>query len=197
MKQIEQTSAGNDPVSGVLEAELGGRTAAITGSFDPITVGHEELARRASPLFDRVYFVILANAEKRSGMFRAEDRLFFAKKVAEHLREAEGIANVDAILYNGLTSDAAHLLHAKYLIRGVRSASDFDYENNLANIMKRFDPELETIFFPASPTLACISSTHVRELVKYNFTLAGAVPDCIADDMMRIYRGYAAEWRLK
>lgn len=156
------------------------KTAIITGSFDPITAGHENLVRRAAAMFDRVYIVIVANAEKRSGMFRAEDRLLFAEKVAENLT-AEGAGHVEAVLYGGLTSDAAHMLGAEYIVRGVRNASDFDYEYGLSNIMKRFDPRLETVFLPSLPELSCVSATYVRELLKYGFSLEGSVPDCIAE----------------
>lgn len=166
--------------------------AIITGSFDPITSGHEELAKRAAQMFDKVYFVVLANTEKHSGMFRAEDRLIFAERVAENLTSA-GAGNIGAFMYSGLTSDAAHMLDAKFIVRGVRSSTDFDYEYEIANIMKRFDPKLETIFLPASPELSCVSSTYVRELVKYGFTLKNSVPDCVAELMMETYRSYSAE----
>jgi len=162
------------------------KKAIITGSFDPITSGHEDLIRRAAALFDEVTIVIVANTEKRSGMFRAEDRLLFAEKLAEHLT-AEGAGSVNAILYGGLTSDAAHKVGADFIVRGVRNASDFDYEYGLSNIMKRFDPALETILLPADPTLSCVSSTYVRELLKYRFSLQGSVPDCIADLVRTTY----------
>lgn len=152
--------------------------AIITGSFDPVTCGHEDLARRAADLFDEVTFVILANTEKHSGLFPAKDRLLFAEAVAESLSR-EGRC-VKAALYPGLTSDAAHWLNARFIVRGVRSASDFDYEYGLANIMKRFDPQLETVFLPANPTLSCVSATYVRELLKYGFPLEGSVPSCVA-----------------
>lgn len=162
------------------------KTAIVTGSFDPITSGHEDLVRRACAMFDRVVIVIVANTEKRTGMFRAEDRLRFAEKVAETLT-AEGAGRVEAMLYGGLTSEAAHLAGAEYIVRGVRNASDFDYEYGLAGIMKRFDPALETVFLPAAPELACVSSTYVRELVKYGFSLEGSVPDCIVDAVREAY----------
>lgn len=154
------------------------KKAIVTGSFDPITSGHEDLIRRAAAMFDEVIIVIVANTEKRSGMFRAEDRLAFAEKVAEALT-AEGAGTVKAVLFGGLTSDAAHMLNAEFIVRGVRNASDFDYEYGLANIMKRFDPKLETVFLPSDPTLSCVSATYVRELVKYGFSLKGSVPPCI------------------
>ena len=156
------------------------KKAIITGSFDPITSGHEDLIRRAAVLFDEVTVVIVANTEKRSGMFRAEDRLLFAEKLAEFLT-AEGAGTVSAILYGGLTSEAAHKVGARFIVRGARNASDFDYEYGLANIMKRFDSNLETVILPADPTLSCVSSTYVRELLKYGFSLEGSVSDCIAE----------------
>ncbi|MBE6598971.1 MAG: pantetheine-phosphate adenylyltransferase [Ruminococcaceae bacterium] len=155
------------------------KTAIVTGSFDPITTGHEDLIRRAAAIFDKVVIVIVANTEKQSGMFCAKDRLLFAEKLAEHLT-AEGAGQVEAMLYGGLTSEAAHLAEAKFIVRGIRNASDFDYEYGLANIMKRFDRELETVFIPSAPQLSCVSATYVRELLKYGFSLDGAVPECIA-----------------
>ena len=149
------------------------KKAIITGSFDPITSGH---------------VVIVANTEKRSGMFRAEDRLAFAEKLAQSLT-AEGAGSVKAILYGGLTSEAAHKVGARFIVRGARNATDFDYEYGLSNIMKRFDPTLETVILPADPTLSCVSSTYVRELLKYGFPLDGSVPDCIAATVRETYEG--------
>ena len=164
------------------------KKAIITGSFDPITSGHEDLIRRAAAMFDEVTVVIVANTEKRTGMFRAEDRLLFAEKLAESLT-AEGVGMVNAILYGGLTSEAAHKVGARFIVRGARNATDFDYEYGLAGIMKRFDPNLETVILPADPILSCVSSTYVRELLKYGFSLEGSVPDCIAKLVRDTYEG--------
>ncbi|MBO7403487.1 MAG: pantetheine-phosphate adenylyltransferase [Clostridia bacterium] len=157
------------------------RHAIITGSFDPVTAGHEDLIRRAAELFDTVTVVILANAEKPSGMFHPADRLRFVEKTVA------GIPNADAAMWPGLTSDIARQLGAKFLVRGARSGSDFDYEYDLAFIMKRFDPELETVILPARPELSMISSTYVRELLKYGSPLEGSVPDACIDDMRETY----------
>ena len=150
------------------------RRAVITGSFDPVTSGHEDLIRRAAAMFDRVTVVILANTEKASGMFPPADRLRFCQEVC---REIPG---ADAVLWGGLTSDAAREL-------GARSGGDFDYEYNLAFIMKRFDPELETVILPSAPALSMISSTYVRDLLKYGAPLSDAVPDACRDDMTETY----------
>ena len=149
------------------------KKAIITGSFDPITTGHVDLIRRASKIFDEVIVAVLSNAEK-AGMFTPEERFELVSAAVAP------IGGASAILWDGLTSDAARENGAKFIVRGARSASDFDYEYELSNIMKRFDGELETVIIPASPKLSMISSTYARELIKYNCPLGGSIPDeCI------------------
>lgn len=159
------------------------RKAIITGSFDPPTSGHEDLMKRASALFDEVYVVILHNSEKGSGIFSPEERIFLVEKIISSL----ALSNLHAAVFSGLASDAANMYGAKYIVRGVRCASDFDYEYNIANIMKRFDAELETVFLPTSPSLSAVSSTYVRELLKYAHPLGDAVPESCRDDMREMY----------
>ena len=158
--------------------------AIITGSFDPITSGHENLIRRASPLFEEVTVVILANTEKKSGLFDPADRLTMVQRCIDAME----LGNVKAMLYGGLTSDAAHMLGADYIIRGARNASDFDYEYNLSLIMKRFDPAFETIILPTDPSLSMISSTYVRDLLKYGCELGDAVPEACREMMRELYK---------
>ncbi len=158
--------------------------AIITGSFDPITSGHENLIRRASPMFEEVTVVILANTEKKSGLFDPADRL----RMVQLCIDATGLCNVKAMLYGGLTSDAVHELNADYIIRGARNATDFDYEYNLSLIMKRFDPAFETIILPTDPSLSMISSTYVRDLLKYGCELGDAVPAACRDMMRKLYQ---------
>lgn len=159
------------------------RTAIITGSFDPITSGHADLITRAAKIFDKVYVVILANTEKAGGAFLPNDRLTLVEQAIGSLP----CDNVSAVLYGGLTSDIAKELGAKFIVRGARSATDFDYETNIALIMKRFDPELETIILPTSPETSAISSTYVRDLLKYGCELGDAVPDACRDLMRELY----------
>ncbi|MBE6570553.1 MAG: pantetheine-phosphate adenylyltransferase [Ruminococcaceae bacterium] len=157
-------------------------TALITGSFDPITVGHMQLVETASRLFDEVYLLICANTEKMSGAFHPEDRAAIARKAVEKY------ANVNVAVCGGLVSDFAKQVGAKYLVRGLRSGVDFDYEYDLAGIMKRFDSSLETIFLPADPNLACVSATYVRDLLKYGCTLEGSVPAGCEEMILELYR---------
>ncbi len=147
------------------------RTAMITGSFDPVTSGHLDIIRRSSAMFDDVWVVIVANSEKKSGLFTPDERLALVQAAIE------GIPNVRAMVYGGLTSDAAEQIGASVIVRGARNATDYDYEYTLSLIMKRFAPHIETIILPTSPDYAAISSTYVRELLKYGCELGDAVPD--------------------
>ena len=166
------------------------RIAMLTGSFDPVTAGHVDLIRRASRMFDRVYVAIMQNGEKDSsggGMFTYEQRLEILCAACDSLK-AEGIENVIPELCVGLSSEYAAEREIRYIVRGVRNASDFDYEYGLASIMKRFDANLETVFLPADPTIACVSSTYVRELLKYHCPIGDAMPLAAAELAVR-FRG--------
>ena len=158
------------------------RIAMISGSFDPVTSGHEDLIIRASYMFDSVYVAVMCNGEKESagsGMFTYGERLEMVEAVVRALAD-EGIRNVQAELCSGLASEYAAQRGVKYIVRGARSASDFDYEYSLASIMKRFDANLETVILPSAPDTACISSTYVRELLHYGHPIGDAMPEAAA-----------------
>ncbi len=147
------------------------RVAVVTGSFDPVTVGHLDLFRRAAAMFEKVWVDVSENGAK-TGTLSAETRCAL---VRASLDEA-GLSDVQVGVCAGLVSDFMHEKKAAYIVRGVRDSGDFDYENDLARIMQRFDPAFETVFLPAKPELSCISSTYVRELMRYGCPLEGAVP---------------------
>ncbi len=138
----------------------------IPGSYDPVTVGHAELFKTASALFDVVYVVIVVNSAKQGGMFTADERLRIMNSAIDSLKR-DGYNNIKAVLYSGLTTDCAEELGAKYLVKGIRNATDFAYEYDLSQISRRFDPTVETLFLPSKAEVACVSSTYVRELIKY------------------------------
>lgn len=142
------------------------KSCIIPGSFDPVTAGHTALFEAAGEIFDCVYPVILVNAEKKSGLFTAEQRLCLVEAAVSAMRE-RGITNVIPRLYSGLMTDAARELGAKYIVKGVRNTADFAYEYELSEISRRFDPSLLTVLLPSRAELACISSTYVRELIRY------------------------------
>ncbi len=142
------------------------KSCIIPGSFDPVTAGHTALFETAAELFDHVYPVILVNAEKKGGFFTGEQRLSIMNAAADAMR-ARGITNITPKLYSGLTTDAARELGARYIVKGVRNTADFAYEYELSEISRRFDPSLETVLLPSRAEFTCVSSTYVRELIRY------------------------------
>ena len=122
--------------------------AIVPGSFDPITAGHFEIIRRAAAIFDHVTVAILVNSEK-AGTFSPDERLEAANAAIREL-EKDGITNVDARVFRGLTVDAARDAGAGYIVKGLRNTSDFDYEFGMAEITRRFDENIETVFLPSS-----------------------------------------------
>ncbi len=144
--------------------------ALIPGSFDPVTVGHEEFISRAAALFDKVIVCVCDNSAKNC-MFTAEERYEFLKLVTEKYR------NVQADICDGLLAEYAVRNKCDVIIKGVRNSSDFDYEYMLFSINRELAPDIETLFIPARAETAHISSTMVRELIKHGCDFTPFVPD--------------------
>ena len=147
------------------------RTAICPGSFDPITLGHLNIIRRASRIFDRVVVLIAVNSGKTQPMFTIEER-------ADMVRRA-------CMRYPNVTVDSSDILLAEYakkiegavLVKGLRAASDFEYEFQMDLINKNINPELETMFLTASGKYTFLSSSVVREMARYGADLTGLVPN--------------------
>jgi len=155
------------------------RIAVFPGSFDPITLGHLDVITRASKLFDRVYICTMVTAWK-TPMFTPEQRL-------ELLRvSVEGLPNVTAELWTGLLADYAAQRGAHWLVKGARNGTDFDLEYGMAQINRGLDAQLETILLPASPQYLHVSSTMVREMIKYQRDLF----DCMPEAAVRTMKGW-------
>lgn len=148
--------------------------ALIPGTFDPITIGHEDLIQRASMLFDEVIVCIFTNSAK-SMMFSADERYEFLCATVEQYR------NVKADIYNGLLADYAMEHRCDAIVKGARSGVDFDYEYSLASINRELAPEVETIILPSRCELSHISSTMVRELIRYRKDYYPFVPNAITN----------------
>jgi pantetheine-phosphate adenylyltransferase len=150
------------------------KSCIIPGSFDPFTLGHFDIVKRASKIFDKVYVVIMVNSEKNGKFDFRQRKLIAAASCAE-------LENVEVITADGLLSDVCSALKVSAIVKGIRNATDADYEISLSNI-NRFigGEELETVFLPARHEHSFVSSTFVRELIKYNRSLLGAMhPDAI------------------
>lgn len=138
------------------------------GSFDPFTIGHYSIVKRAIPLFDKIIIAIGINQDKKC-LFTTEERV---KKIKEIYSKENKIS---ISTYKGLTIDFAKKENAKYIIKGVRSIKDFEYERNQAEINKQIG-NVETIFLITEPQLACISSSMVRELISFGYNVDKFLP---------------------
>ena len=145
------------------------RIAIFPGSFDPFTVGHHSIVMRALPLFDKIVVAIGTNAAKYAMM--SESRR------VEALRELYADnEKIEVISYEGLTVDAAKMCGAKFILRGVRMIQDFEYEKNLAEVNRSISG-LETVLLYTLPEFGHISSSIVRELIRYVRDVSSLLPD--------------------
>lgn len=146
------------------------KVALFPGSFDPITIAHVDILKRALPLFDKVVVGIGLNSSKQ-GFLSAEKREEIVKTVFS------GYANIEVQLYEGLTVDFCRKIKAQYMVRGVRSVSDFEYEKAIAQINQTMLPEVETIIILSKPEYSAISSTIVREILRNNGDVSKFLPE--------------------
>lgn len=131
--------------------------AVYAGSFCPFTKGHEDIVRKSLPLFDRLIIAIGHNYNKKD-LFSVEQRMDWIRQLYKN----EPKVSVEA--YQGLTVDLCRMMHAQYLVRGIRNAADYAVEEEMRLANRMLCPEVETVFIPASPEWAAVSSSLVREL---------------------------------
>jgi pantetheine-phosphate adenylyltransferase len=135
------------------------KKAFFPGSFDPFTKGHEDIVLRALALFDEVIIGIGQNSSK--------SRYFPLAKMEEYIRKTFEGKPVSVVTYQNLTANVAHEYGAKFIVRGLRNTTDFEYENSISQVNRHIHNELETVFLITSPHLAPISSTIIRDLHRY------------------------------
>jgi pantetheine-phosphate adenylyltransferase len=145
------------------------RTAIYSGTFDPITLGHEDVARRAANLFDELV-VAVARAHHKSTRFSLDQRLSLAEQAF-----ASG-PNIRVVAFDGLLIDFCRQQSASVIVRGIRNGTDFDYEMQMAAMNRKLLPTVETVFLLPDAHLQCISSTLVREIAK----LGGDVSELVS-----------------
>lgn len=152
------------------------KIALFPGSFDPFTIGHESVGRRAIPLFDKVIIAIGYNTNKE-GYFPLNSRMEWIKKVFE------GEPKIEVTKYQGLTVDFCRKAGARYILRGLRTSADFEYERAIAQMNKVMYPDLETVFLLTMPEHTHITSTVVRDIIQYGGDAAGFIPKTILNEI--------------
>ena len=146
--------------------------AIYPGSFDPFTNGHLDVLNRACEVFDEVIVLVAVNAAKKS-TFSAKERVAILKEALADKK------NVRVDSYEGLTVEYARAVGAKHIIRGLRAVMDFEYENQLASANRFLAPEVDMVFFMASPETSFISSSVVKELWKNGADITSLVPPAV------------------
>lgn len=135
------------------------RICLFPGTFDPVTRGHVDIVERAVPMFDKLIVGVGINASKQP-MFSLEQRTEWIRDIFRN------DSRVDVISYEGLTVDICKKVNAKYILRGIRYISDFEYEKAIADMNRMLAPGLETVFLTCSPIYSTISSTLVRDVIR-------------------------------
>ena len=146
------------------------QTAICPGSFDPITLGHLDIISRSAQIFDNVIVCIMFNSNKTKPMFAISERVEMVKKVVERF------PNVRVDTSDGLLAEYAKQFDGAVIVKGLRAASDFEYEFQMNHINKKINPELETMFLTANEKYTFLSSSVVREVASYGADLTGFVP---------------------
>jgi pantetheine-phosphate adenylyltransferase len=143
-------------------------TAVYSGTFDPLTLGHEDAIRRAAQMFDQV-IIAVARAHHKNTFFSLDERLALAQAALADC------PNVKALPFEGLIVDFVRAQHAQVIVRGLRSVTDYDYETQMAGMNRHLAPELDTVFLHTGANVQHISSTLVREIAKLGGDVSGLV----------------------
>ena len=152
------------------------KTAIFPGSFDPITLGHESIIRRSLPLFDKIIVAIGVNSTKQS-FFPVEKRKQWIGKVFS------GEKKIEVKTYEGLTINLCKQEKANYILRGLRTSADFEFERVIAQMNRSMNENIETVFILSSPELSAINSTVVRDIIRNGGDASQFVPAAIRKEL--------------
>ena len=152
------------------------RICLFPGTFDPVTLGHVDIINRALPLFDKIYVGIGINTSK-SPMFTAEQRM---KWVADIYANEPRVVSV---IYEGLTINYCKIIHANFILRGIRYVSDFEYEKTIADANRTLDNQIETVFLTGEPKYTSVASTIVRDIIRNGGDASPFLPDLVAKSL--------------
>jgi pantetheine-phosphate adenylyltransferase len=151
------------------------------GTYDPITEGHRDVILRCSRIFDHVIVAVSANNRKKP-MYSLNKRVDFIKSVFRDIK------NIRVISFNGLLIDLAKKEKAGTIVKGLRAISDFENEFQMAQINKKLNPDIETMFLVTNPKFAYLSSSVVKEVARFNGCITGLVPKEIEQDIINSFK---------
>lgn len=157
------------------------KIAIYPGSFDPVTLGHLDIIRRASIMFDRLIVAVMHNQNKKPA-FSAEERVGFLKRTTADL------PNVEVESFGGLLADYAKQKNACVIVKGLRAVSDFEYEFQMALANRKLNPDLDTVFLMTSAEYMYLSSSIVKDIAVHGGGVADFVPEGIMQDIVRRIR---------
>ena len=150
------------------------KTAIYAGSFDPVTYGHLDVLKSGAEIFDKVIIAVSKNINKK-GFLTVDERVELIKQAVSDIK------NVEVASFDGLTVDFAKRNNAKFLLRGLRAVSDYEYEMQLSQTNQKLSPDIKTVFLITKPEYSFISSSTVREIYYNNGEISQFVPKCVED----------------
>lgn len=159
------------------------RRAIYPGSFDPVTLGHLNVIKRAAAMFDELIVCVSVNSSKPGGLFTPQERVELLRRVTE------GLPGVRVDCWDGLVADYARRNQARVLVKGLRAVSDYESEIQMAMLNTKLYSRLDTVFLYTSPKYAYLSSTVVKEMARYGSDLSDLVPRQIIEDVEEKVRG--------
>ena len=148
------------------------RICLFPGTFDPVTLGHTDIINRALPLFDKIVVGIGLNAAKEP-MFSAEQRVQWIRDIYKDEPKVEGE------VYEGLTIEFCKIIGARFILRGIRYVSDFEYEKTIADANRTLDKSIETVFLTGEPKYTSVASTIVRDIIRNGGNASPFLPDIV------------------
>ena len=152
------------------------RTAICPGSFDPVTLGHMDIIKRARKIFDHTIVAVMINPEKHTA-FTVEERINLLRRCTE------GMDDVEVVGFDGLLADYAKIRDAVAIVKGLRAMSDFEYEFQMTLFNKKLNEDLETVFLTTTAENMFLSSSGVKQVASFGGDISHFVPECILDDI--------------
>lgn len=157
------------------------KIALCPGTYDPVTIGHLDVITRCSTIFDEVVVAVVDDSFRKTVLFPCEERVFFVEESTRHL------PNVRVVVMRGLVAQLAREVGAHVLVKGLRAFADFEYEFQMAQLNRKLDPDLETMYLMASPEHVFLSSSGVKEIARYGGCVDDLVPEVVRRRFAEMY----------